>query len=144
MKSLTKPHTSTHDNSLYAKAGRDDTFFSEARLKSFRYAWSGIVVFFAREQHAKIHLVSAIGCILLSIWFRIEKWEIIAILFSIAFVWISEMFNTVLEKTMDMISPEWHPQVKVIKDIAAGAVLVASITAALTGLVIFFPKIFLL
>jgi diacylglycerol kinase len=129
-------------NRLYAKPNDEDPFFSYARFRSFVYAWSGIIHFFKKEQNAKVHLVAAIAVILLSIWFRINRFEIIVILFSIAFVWIAEMFNTVIEKAMDLISPEWHPKVKIIKDVSAGAVLLASIAAVITGLIIFIPKFF--
>lgn len=70
--------------------------------------------------------------------------EVIAISFSIALVWVTEMINTAIEKSMDLISLEKHPQIKIIKDIAAGAVLVASICSAIVGSVIFLPKLFIL
>ena len=61
-----------------------------------------------------------------------------------AFVWITEMINTAIEKAMDFITLEKHSQIKLIKDLAAGAVLVASITALITGSIIFVPKLILL
>jgi diacylglycerol kinase len=54
-------------------------------------------------------------------------------------VWITEMLNTVVEKIMDHLSPECHPRVKWIKDVAAGAVLISALVAAITGAVIFIP-----
>ena len=62
--------------------------------------------------------------------------------FAAGFVWSAEIFNTAIESMMDHLSPEKHPRVKYIKDLAAGAVLVAAITAIIAGLIIFIPKIF--
>ena len=65
----------------------------------------------------------------------------ICIVFCIAFVWVTEMINTAIEKAMDFISTERHEQIRNIKDMAAGAVLIASITAVIVGSIIFIPKI---
>jgi diacylglycerol kinase len=117
-------------------------FTWKARLKSFSYAWAGIVQFFKTGHNAWIHMAFAIITVAASVYFRITRMETIAVVFSIASVWIAEMFNTAIEKTMDFISSERLPQIKIIKDIAAGAVLVAAIGALITGCIIFIPKIF--
>ena len=116
-------------------------FWWKARLKSFGYAWEGMVCFFRDEPNARIHLAATVLVLVLSVTLGLSKWEAIAVVFSIAFVWITEMINTAIEKTMDFISMEEHPQIKRIKDIAAGAVLVASIAAAIVGGFIFIPKL---
>ena len=117
-------------------------FFSwKARLKSFVYAWEGILSFFRWEHNARIHLVITSLVLVLSVTLELNKWEAIAVVFSIAFVWVTEMLNTVIEKTIDFVSIEKHPQIKLIKDIAAGAVLIASFAAAIVGLIIFTPKL---
>jgi len=113
----------------------------KARLKSFGYAWEGILCFFRNEPNARIHLGATVLVLVLSVTLEMQKWEVIAVVFSIAFVWIAEMINTAIEKAMDFISIEEHPQIKLIKDIAAGAVLVASIAAAVAGGFIFIPKL---
>ncbi len=56
------------------------------------------------------------------------------------FVWAAEIFNTAIEKIMDYISIDREPEIKFIKDVAAAAVLVAAITAFITGCIIFIPK----
>jgi diacylglycerol kinase len=56
-------------------------------------------------------------------------------------VWVAEIFNTAIEKTMDFISRERHPQIKLIKDLAAAAVLVTAFSALITGAIIFIPKL---
>lgn len=120
------------------------SFSFKARLKSFRFAWDGIVSFFRYEHNAQIHLAITVLVLVLSVTLRLTKWEAIAVVFSVALVWVAEMFNTVIEKTMDFISTERHPQIKLVKDIAAGAVLIAAIAAAIVGCIIFIPKLILL
>lgn len=116
-------------------------FSWKTRLKSFVYAWEGIVSFFKCEHNAQIHLAITFLVLVLSVTLGVNKWEAIAVVFSIAFVWVTEMINTVIEKTIDFISVERHPQIKLIKDIAAGAVLIASLAAVIVGLFIFIPKL---
>lgn len=117
------------------------SFSWKARLKSFVYAWEGIVSFFRWEHNAQIHLGVTFLVLVLSVTLRVNKWEAIAVVFSIALVWIAEMFNTAIEKTIDFISTEKHPQIKLVKDIAAGAVLIAAIAAVIVGCFIFIPKL---
>lgn len=120
---------------------KSSKFSWKARLKSFVFAWQGIIDFFRTEHNAQIHLAVTILVIVLSIFFRVNKTETIAIIFSIALVWITEMVNTTIEKTMDFISLQKHPQIKIIKDLSAGAVLIAAIAAVIVGCIIFVPKI---
>ena len=108
---------------------------------AFKNALSGIWDFVILEQNARLHAVATIGVIVLSFACRISIKEWIAILMVIAFVWVTEMLNTCIEKIMDLISVEKRADIRFIKDVAAGAVLLASITAFGTGLLIFIPKL---
>jgi undecaprenol kinase len=65
----------------------------------------------------------------------------LAVVFAIGIVIVAEMLNTAIEKLTDMVSPEINPKAKVVKDLAAGSVLMASITAAVIGLIVFLPKV---
>lgn len=112
------------------------------RLKSFVYAWSGIRQVFRSEHNMWIHLSLAIISIALGIFLKISNAEWIALVIVIALVVIAELFNTAIEKTIDFISTERHPQIKQIKDIAAGAVLIAAAAAIIAGCFIFIPKFF--
>jgi diacylglycerol kinase (ATP) len=121
----------------------DPTRFSwKARFTSFVYAWAGIISFFRTEHNARIHLGATILVAILSFWLKINKTETVAVIFSIAFVWVTEMLNTAIEKAMDFISKERHPQIKHIKDMAAGAVLVAAVVSVVIGGIVFLPKLF--
>jgi diacylglycerol kinase (ATP) len=117
------------------------SFSWKARGKSFVFAGAGILRFFRAEHNAWIHLGATCVVVVLSLVFHVSRMEAIALVFSVAFVWIAEMLNTAIEKIMDLVSPEYHPKVKVIKDVAAGAVLVAAVAALIAGAIIFIPKI---
>lgn len=82
--------------------------------------------------------------VVLGFVFHISNYEWIAVLIVMALVWMAELFNTCLEKTMDFLSGEIHPQIKIIKDMAAAAVLITALMAVVVGCLIFLPKIFLL
>ncbi|HLK30367.1 MAG TPA: diacylglycerol kinase family protein [Puia sp.] len=118
-----------------------EKFSMAAQLKSFKYAFNGIKEFIITEHNARIHLTATIAVIVASFIFRISLHEAMMVAISIGMVWTAEMFNTCIEKIMDFMSVETHPAIKSIKDIAAGAVLVASIAAFVIGLIIFIPKI---
>ena len=72
----------------------------------------------------------------------VTKTELLALVFDIGFVWVTEMFNTCIERVMDFVSDQRHKEIKFIKDLDAGAVLVAAITALVVGVVVFIPKLF--
>ena len=115
-----------------------------ARLKSFSYAFEGIRQFLVSEAHARIHLVATLIVIFAAFYFRVNAIEVIALTISVSLVWIAEMLNTAIEKSMDLVTRKFHPQVKLVKDVAAGAVLLAASSAIIVGSVIFIPKIFML
>jgi undecaprenol kinase/diacylglycerol kinase (ATP) len=110
-------------------------------IKSFGYALAGIKSCFQSEPNFRIHTVLAIIVLLFSILFKISTTEWIAICFCIAFVIAMEMLNTAIENLCDIVHIEMHPGIKKVKDIAAGAVLVAAFFSLITGAVIFLPKI---
>ncbi len=113
------------------------------RAKSFTYAMNGIRLFLKTTHNSWIQIFLAIVAIILGIYFHIETTEWLFIVLSIGFVLMAEAFNTAFEFDMDLTSPRLHPYAKYTKDVAAGAVLIASITALCIGLIIFLPKIFL-
>ena len=118
-------------------------FSIRARAKSFQYAFEGVISLFRRDHNILIHVVATIAVIVLSIFTRVNKTEALVLVFAIGLVWVAELFNTTIEKIMDLISTQRHPQIKFIKDVSAAAVLMAAITAAITGCIVFIPKIML-
>jgi diacylglycerol kinase (ATP) len=119
-------------------------FSMRSRVKSFRYAIAGIRQFIRREHNARIHLAATVGVIVAARVLSVSRLEAVALALVIGLVWVTEMINTCLERMADLISREEHPEIKYIKDLAAGAVLVAAITAVVVGLFIFIPKILIL
>ena len=115
-------------------------FSLRARAKSFLYASNGLKALFKTEHNARIHISIALMVIILSLIKSVNKSEIISLVIVTGFVFVAEIFNTAIEKTMDFISKEEHSQIKIIKDLAAAAVLIAAATAVITGCIIFIPK----
>jgi len=119
---------------------KDTKFSVRSRIKSFYYAFEGVIRFFRTEQNAWLHLLATVYVVIVSLIVGVTKPEAIALIIAIALVWITEMINTCMEKVMDMISKEYDIRIKIIKDISAGAVLVAATAALIIGLIVFIPK----
>ena len=111
-------------------------------LKGFIYAFNGLIAFFKHERNGKVQLAVAIVVVICGWWFRLSKTEWITILACIAAVLSLEMINSAIEKLCNLVQPTYHPVIKTIKDISAGAVLWVSIISAIIGGIIFLPKIF--
>jgi len=107
----------------------------------FKFAWSGIKVAFQTEKNFRIHLIIGISIILLSLILNLNQLEWFMVLIAIALVIVAELFNSIIERLIDYLKPETHIQAKEIKDISAGAVLIAAIFAATIGSIIFIPKL---
>ena len=117
-------------------------FLWKERLASFTYAWAGIKQAFKTEHNTWIHLFLTVASLIAGLILQIEKWDWIALVIVITMVWTAELFNTCIEKIMDFISTEKHPQIKLVKDVAAAAVLITALSAVIVGLLIFVPKLF--
>ncbi len=111
------------------------------RVKSIKNALQGVDSFFRSEPNAKIHLAATVIVIFLSCLVKLNRTEILILLIVTGLVWVAELFNTAIERIMDFVSSETHPSIKVIKDISAAAVLMAALLSAITGSIIFLPKI---
>jgi len=105
-------------------------------LRSFRFAGRGIVDLFRYENNAKVHLLIAGLVIPVGLWLRLTRVEWAVVLTQIGLVWAAEAINTALEKLCDFVSPGLHPQIKAIKDMASGAVLILSIGAVVVGVIV--------
>src|ERR1700735_1007501 len=116
-------------------------FSIRGRARSFYYAGTGIWRFFRSEHNAWIHLAATVVVVIAAFALRVSRLEGAALAAAIGLVWVAEMLNTCLEKAMDLISRERLPQIGFIKDLAAGAVLAASFTALVIGLLVFIPHI---
>ncbi|HEU0064080.1 MAG TPA: diacylglycerol kinase family protein [Flavisolibacter sp.] len=121
-------------------SNKETRFSWKARVKSFQFAGKGIWRFFRTEHNAWIHLGATVIVIACSVFLKITLNEAIVVTFCIAFVWVTEMINTAIEKAMDYITSERKDQIRDIKDMAAGAVLIAAITSIIAGSIIFIPR----
>ena len=111
----------------------------QKQLRSFGYAWKGIQSCVGKEQNLSFHLIAAMAVIIAGIVLRITRTEWIMVVMCIGTVIAAELFNTAIEKLVDLVSPERHPVAGRVKDIAAGAVLICAVAAAIIGLIIFIP-----
>ncbi|WP_321298482.1 diacylglycerol kinase family protein [Marinifilum fragile] len=116
-------------------------FSIKARLNSFKHALRGLKIAVKEEDNAKIHLGIGIIMYILSAVLKLKKMEIVAVLFSIGFVVVAELFNTAIENLCDFVPPNDHKQIKKIKDISATAALISAITAFLVGLILYLPRL---
>ena len=112
------------------------------RLKSFTFALNGLKILILEEHNARIHLVAAILVVIAGILLKISNAEWVAVTFSIGLVFALETINSAIENLADFVSPEKNDQIKKVKDLSAGAVLIGAIAALVNGLIIFIPKIF--
>jgi len=110
-------------------------------LKSFKYATSGLKFCFKTQQNFRIHLLAASIAVVAGVCLHINLLQWTALTICISMVLVTELMNTAVEKICDHINPFYHPQIKTIKDMAAGAVLVIAIMSLVMGLLIFIPAI---
>lgn len=110
----------------------------------FSFAWNGIVEIVKTERNFQIHLIATLLVVASGFLVHLSLLEWVVIILVIGLVLVTELLNSAIEKTLDYIRPEIHPAAKIIKDVAAGAVLIAAISAVIIGLLIFIPKIYFL
>jgi len=117
-------------------------FSIAARIKSFSYALKGIKLFFKTQHNAWIHACALLVVIILGIVLKVNISEWCWLILAMALTIITEMLNTAIEFLTDLVSPDFNSQAGKIKDVAAGAVLIAAIASFVIGMIIFLPKIF--
>jgi diacylglycerol kinase (ATP) len=117
------------------------SFRHQTIFDSFNNAFEGIIHALRTQRNLRIHFVVAIAVIVLALIVSVSRIELIALLISITFVLIAEMINTALEGTIDVATTSFDPMAKLAKDVAAGAVLIATINAIAVGYLIFSTRI---
>ena len=110
-------------------------------LDSFNYAFEGIIHVLRTQRNMRIHSAVAAGVLLGAIATGVDRFELIALLLAISFVLIAEMINTALEAGIDVATTSFDPLAKLAKDIAAGAVLIATVNAVAIGYLVFSDQI---
>jgi len=110
-------------------------------LKKFLYAASGFRFSFREQVNFRIHLAVAVLVVAAGLLFEVSRSEWLILILWMVLVLSAEMTNTAIELLTDKVSPEWNETAGKIKDIAAGAVLLAVMAAVVSGLIIFLPHI---
>ena len=107
-------------------------------LHGFKYAVEGVVHVFRTQRHMKFHFLTMVMVLVVSLVFSLRREEVLVLMFTITLVLVAEMFNTAIEAVVDLVTQTYHPLAKFAKDIAAGAVLIATINALVVGVLLFF------
>lgn len=114
---------------------------SRSLLHSFDYAIRGIVYALRTQRNMRLHAIAAAVVILGALALRISGLELVALIFAIGLVICAELINTAVEATVDLAVDTFDPMAAVAKDVAAGGVLIASLTAIGVGYVVFFGRL---
>jgi len=111
------------------------------RVKSVGYAFKGMLILIKTEASIKIQIFIAIIVTIAGFYFDISRTEWLIQISMIGLVMSIEGVNTAVEYIADFIHPDHHPKIGLIKDIAAGAVFIASIVAVIVAFIIYLPKV---
>ena len=115
--------------------------FFLSRAEAFRYAFAGWWYVLRTQRNAWIHALATVLVIIVGLWLKIGRSDWAFIVVAIAFVWTAEFINTALEAIVDLTTKDHHPLAKVSKDVGAAAVLIASLTAVVIGIIILGPPL---
>ena len=110
-------------------------------LESFNFAFEGVIHVLRTQRNLRIHFAIAAAVLIAAVAVGVERLELIGLLISISFVLIAEMLNSALEAGIDVATTSFDPLAKLAKDIAAGAVLIATVNAVAVGYLVFSDKI---
>lgn len=114
---------------------------SRSLLQSFNYAIDGLVYVLRTQRNMRIHFAAAAVALGLGVFLQVETWALVALIFAVALVIVTELINTAIEATIDLVTTSYDPMAQIAKDVAAGAVFLASIIAVLVGYLLFFSRL---
>ena len=109
--------------------------------ESFKFATRGIIYLFLYHRNMRIIFMLGIAAVLAGFLFQLKGIELVALSITIALVFMAEIFNTAIEMLMNMLTMKYHIRIKLVKDIAAGVVLVTALNAIAIGYILFFRKL---
>src|SRR5207245_5975222 len=102
-------------------------------VESFNYAVEGIIHVLRTHRNMRYHFIAALGVLVLALVLGVDRIQLVGLFLAIAFVLVAEMINSAIEAAIDVATSSFDPLAKLAKDIAAGAVLIASINAIAGG-----------
>lgn len=123
-----------------AAAARPRSWLSRETEK-FACAGRGVWRVLLTQPHARLHAAIAVAVGALALWLRLPVTQLALLAATMGLVLVAEVANTAIERAVDLASPRWHPLARDAKDMAAGAVLLAAITAAAVGLLLLGPPL---
>lgn len=121
---------------------KQSNYINKGSLRSLKAALRGLVVIFKTQKNARLIAIIAIFVIATSLYFKISRIEFLIVLLTIGLVFLAEIFNTMVEETINLITEEYHIKIKLLKDMAAGAVWLACMIAIAVGYFVFIKRIF--
>lgn len=110
------------------------------RLKGVVYAFKGAFLLLRHEASIQVQFVIAIIMTVAGFYFQLSTTEWMFQVFAIGLIMSMEGLNTAVEEIADFVHPDFHIKIGFIKDVAAGAVFIAAITAIIIGMIIYIPK----
>jgi len=116
-------------------------FRSRSFIASLKLAAKGIVYLFLYHRNMRIIFMLGLLAFLCGIFLKLKGIELVALFLTVTLVYVAEMFNTAIELVIDMFLDKHHPSIKLIKDVSAGVVLIASLNALAIGYILFVKKI---
>ncbi|GEK89059.1 diacylglycerol kinase (ATP) [Alkalibacterium putridalgicola] len=109
--------------------------------ESFRYAFWGVKTAFQEERNMRTHVITGLLVLVVSLFLDLTRYEWLWLILVSYLVFVMELINTVVENVVDLVTEEFHPIAKKVKDMAAAVVLVTAGFAALVGIIILLPKL---
>ena len=110
--------------------------------QSLKLAIKGILYLFLFHRNMRVIFITGILAFLLGVYFKLNGVELVALCITISLVFMAEIFNTAIELIIDMFTDKFHIKIKLVKDIAAGVVLLTCLNAVAVGCILFFRKLF--
>jgi diacylglycerol kinase len=120
---------------------KDKNFSFSERIKSFGNAFRGIFFTFKTQHNIWIHSLAIVVVVIAGFIFKLDVMEWGLVVLAIGLVLAAEMINTAMEWLMDLVSPGYSEKAGLIKDAAAGAVLIAAVISVIIGAIVFVPKL---
>lgn len=109
--------------------------------ESFGFAWKGTLYLFLYHRNMRIIFMLGIAAFLLGVYFNLKGIELVALCVTITLVFMAEIFNTAIEMLMDMLTPKYRMRIKLVKDIAAGIVVITCLNALAVGYALFVHRL---
>lgn len=117
------------------------TLKSRSILWSFNYAIEGIVYALRTQRNMRIHVAAAVLTLVSALLLDVDRWGVVAIVFAISLVFVTELANTAIEAAVDIATEHYDPLAKIAKDVSAGAVLIAAMNAVVVAYLVMFDPL---